>query len=354
VLFSFICARVIIVLAAVAARCLGTSKHGFDGLASWDAHWYEGLAAHGYSHVAPEAIRFFPLLPLIGRLFALPVAGNTTLSLTLICNVAAIGYALLAQSMARDAGLPEPQVRLVAWVIAFAPANFVLSLAYTESVSGLLTCVVFLALRREKWLTAAAAGFSAGLLRPTGVLLVVPALLEIRRQSRPRTGRERVRQVLATLGPVGGLGSYLAWSSSVYGDPLRPLRVQTTSTLRGGFMVDPLSWIFREVADVGSGDPSHAGMLVHVLWAGIALSLLVLAARKLPASYTAFAAVTLAFALTARSMTSFERYAASAVPLLLVVPALMRTRRQRRAVLAGASVILFGYSFAAFAHAYIP
>ena len=70
-----------------------------------------------------------------------------------------------------------------------------------------------------------------------------------------------------------------------------------------------------------------------------------------------FAALTVALAITARSMASFERYAASAFPLVLVAAARIErgtTTRSRFVILAAAAIVLFAYSLTAFLHRYIP
>jgi hypothetical protein len=76
--------------------------------------------------------------------------------------------------------------------------------------------------------------------------------------------------------------------------------------------------------------------------------------RLLPASYSAFAAAILLLALTARGFSSFERYAASALPLLLVAAVKLDTPRRRGVAVAGGGAVLLAYSFTALLHAYIP
>ncbi|MCW2525204.1 MAG: hypothetical protein JWM76_64 [Pseudonocardiales bacterium] len=353
-LSSFVLARLIVVSGVLVARRLGSHNYRFDGPLGWDAYWYRLIADHGYSQVPGEAIRFFPLLPLAVRALADPLGGNSALALLLISNGAAIAYPLLASRLARDAGALEREVELVPWVIAFAPAGFVLVMGYTESTYGVLVCVVLLCGRRNHWSGVAGAGFLAGLLRPTGILLMIPILIEVVRSGSKRTVRELVLRAAAVLAPLSGLAVYLGWSAYSNGDLLRPLRAQTAPGLRGGVVINPGRWIVHAVQKLTVGDLKHAAPLMHLLWAVVALVLLALAARRLPVSYTAFAAVSLLAALTARNMASFERYGASALPLLLVVPSLLSTARLRKSALLVATAILFVYSFAAFSARYIP
>src|SRR5258708_40194504 len=98
------------------------------------------------------------------------------------------------------------------------------------------TLVALLALRREKWWIAALAGVVAGLTRPVGVLLVVPALVEVWSR-RPR--REYPARAAAVIGSLVGTGAYLVWAEHRTGDLLYPLRVQQASARRGGW-IDPV------------------------------------------------------------------------------------------------------------------
>jgi hypothetical protein len=69
--------------------------------------------------------------------------------------------------------------------------------------------------------------------------------------------------------------------------------------------------------------------------------------------------VTLALALTARQFSSFERYAASALPLLLVAGESIagwtaRRRRVRAGVVGVAIAVMAAYALAAFGNEYVP
>jgi hypothetical protein len=358
VLYSFVLSRVIIVAAALTARALGSHADQRQGLLGWDSQWYLKIAEHGYAHIAPQGIRFFPLLPELVRTLAVPLAGHTAVALLLFSNLAARAYAVLASRVAVAEGFSRRQADLVPWVIAFSPAGFVLAMGYTEPLFGVLACAVFLGARRKYWAVVAVAGYLAGTLRPTGVVLVVPIFIEACRSITKVGARHMVPRVVAIIAPIAGLASYLAWTAGTRGDPLLPLRAQTEPGLRGGVVVNPLTWIIHDCHLLVSGGTSRQwGPLFHVIWAVVAIYLTVAVARRLPSSYTAFAALTVALGITARSMASFERYAASALPLVLIAAARIErttTTRSRFVILAAAAIVLFAYSLTAFLHRYIP
>jgi hypothetical protein len=354
VLLSFLLARLLVLAAVLLARWVAVSKRRFDGVLGWDARWYRDIAERGYAHVPPTGERFFPLLPLTARALAAPFGGSASVSLLIISNFAALAYALLGYRLAVGSGLSEDAARMMPWVIAFTPAAFVLVMGYTESVFGALICLTLLGARQRRWLWVAAAAACAGLLRPNGVVLALPILIEALLSFKATGLRQRLASAVAVLAPVLGLSSYLLWSANEGGKALGPLRSQTAPDLRGGLAVDPLSWIWTALGRLAAGDVGRAAPLLHLVWAAVAIWLLVQVARQLPLSYIAFTAATLLLALTARNMASFERYAESAVPLLMIVCVSLRQSRHRVALLILAGFVMFGYSLAAFAHGYIP
>ena len=86
----------------------------------------------------------------------------------------------------------------------------------------------------------------------------------------------------------------------------------------------------------------------------VVVVLVVVAFRRLPASYGAFAAVSVASAVTSANLDSFERYALVAFPIVIVVALLLTDRRWFVAAVAVSSIAMTTYATLAFAHAYVP
>jgi len=84
------------------------------------------------------------------------------------------------------------------------------------------------------------------------------------------------------------------------------------------------------------------------------LGLLVVVARRLPASYTAFSALTLLVTLSAENLDSSERYAVGAFPLLLGLALVTGRRTVERAVLALAAGGLVAYAVLGFSGVAVP
>jgi hypothetical protein len=77
-------------------------------------------------------------------------------------------------------------------------------------------------------------------------------------------------------------------------------------------------------------------------------------ARKLPASYAAYAGAAVLLALTARNVGSFERYAFTTFPLVLGVALLTKRREVDRVVSTLAAAGLAAYCVLSFLGEYVP
>jgi hypothetical protein len=117
-------------------------------------------------------------------------------------------------------------------------------------------------------------------------------------------------------------------------------------------VADPLRTLVHDGSLLIHG--RHLGSALHLPWVVLALALLVVAARRWPAAYPAYAAAILAVVLTGSNLDGFERYALSAFPLVLAGATLTSGPRVERTVLALAAAGLAGYSVLAFTNLYVP
>ena len=351
-------ARVLVAVAYSTARYL--ERHGrlddplahttvHQGLLAWDGAFYADIAQHGYTTLPRPALRFFPLTALLGRAVGWLGIGPRV-GVIVVANVAALAAGTLLVLLVRSEGFAPGVARRSAWLLALAPSAFVLVLGYSEAVFLALTIGIFLAARRRRWLAVIALGVLAGLDRPAGFVVVVPVAVEVLRTWRTAPGAERVRTVAATVSPFVGTAMFLAWVGHEFGDALLPFRVQTRASLKGAF-TDPVSSVADAVDGLFHG---HVGTGLHVPWMILVVVLVVLAFRRLPASYGAFAAVSVATAVTSANLDSFERYALGAFPIVIVVALLLTDRRWAIAAIAASSVVMTAYATLAFAHAYVP
>jgi hypothetical protein len=214
-----------------------------------------------------------------------------------------------------------------------------------------LAAGVLLALRTRRFAVAIPVGLLAGLCRPVGVLLVIPAVIEAARGWRAAPTSERTVRVAATAAPAVGMAAFFAYAGLAFHDAFAPLTVQNRANLRGRFEF-PITSLIHGIRDL-----VHAGRFgpgLHVVWAAVFAVLLLVIVRRLPASYTAYAAAALVLGLSAHNLDSFERYCASTLPFLLGAAFLTAKPDVERLTLGLAAAGLFAYSVLAFLGLSVP
>jgi hypothetical protein len=150
---------------------------------------------------------------------------------------------------------------------------------------------------------------------------------------------------------VAGTGAYLAWVGVRFGDWLEPLHLQQRRVGRGGVQ-DPVASLSHSAsALVGT---HHVGTGLHFVSALLLVALLVVVARRLPASYTAFAGLGLGLVLSAHNLDSMERYGFSLFPFLLATGILIRRELVARAVFVACGGGLVAYCLLMFFGLYVP
>ncbi|MBM3674517.1 MAG: hypothetical protein FJW88_06095 [Actinobacteria bacterium] len=320
------------------------------GLLTRDAAFYRDIAEHGYDAVGRSGLRFFPLLPLTARPIGALLGGRTDIALLVVANVAALAFgALLHRLVMRETG-DAALARRAVWFGALLPPAIVLVLGYAESLLLVLAVGIFLLLRTQRWEWAAVLGVLAGLCRPTGILLALPAAIEGARGWRAAGGGARVRRVLPVVGPIAGTGCFLAWVEAVRGDGLLPFRVQQDPTLRGGF-TDPVTSLAAAAGDLGS---DRIGSGLHLFWAALFVVLIVALARRMPSSYTVYALGAVLLALSADNLDSFERYGVATFPIVIGAALVTARREVETAALTLAGGALVGYGTLVFLGRYVP
>jgi len=356
VLPPWLAARVLVGVGYVAAVAVSnrllhhhTEQLG-NGLVAWDGTWYRDLALHGYRDVPAAGIRFFPLFPLIGRVLAAPFGGHgVSLALVVVANAASLAAAVLVRRLVllerHDRALAERAV----WCTLLFPAAFVLVLAYAEAVMLVATVGAFLCLRTRRWWLAALLGLVAALVRPIGVALVVPAVVEGISGWTAAGGRERLGRLGAVAAPAVGLVAYLAWVGHVFGNWRLPFTVQ--DSLRGKLVLPPSRIVEGIGQMLGSQRFSHG---LHIPFLLLFLVLAVLTFRWWPLSYGLYATAILVVAMSAQNLNSLERYGMSAFPLLLSLAVLIKPPQVERVAYALMGGGLVALSSLAWLGAYVP
>jgi hypothetical protein len=336
----------------------GVAARVHAGLLGWDAGWYESIARVGYAPLGRQSLRFFPATPLLTHALAwLPGLGDGS-ALVLLANVAAFAATAMLYVLVRRETSDPAVARRTVWVLSLLPAAFVLVMGYAEALFLVFAIGCFLALRpppapaglRPHFAVAALAALGAALTRPIGLLLVLAVAAELVRWW-TRLGRsERVAGIAAIAAPFVGFLAFLGWAKHTVDDWWAPLRVQLQESHHGG-LSDPVVTLYHDAKGLAH---HHVGTALHVPWVLVALAVLIVCWRLLPAPYTLFAAGVLATALAGANLDSFERYAMSAFPLTVAAALILKPVQIERAVLALLSAGLAGYALLAFLNLSVP
>lgn len=322
---------------------------GSVGLYGWDAGHYRAIAAHGYTAAARADVRFWPLTPLLTRVVhavGIPLGP----ALLVVSNGAALVAGLLLLRLARRERWAPAVLDRLPWLLALAPPAYVLVMGYSEGVAIALSVAAFWCYRSGRWWLGAVVGALYGLARPVGVLLAVPAAIEAARGWSGRSLPERGARVVAVAAPLAGCAAYLAYIGHRFGSVTLPYRVQTGAGLHG-HPGNP----FRTIANAVRGAHHNVGTALDVPWLALFAVLLVVMVWQLPASYTAWSAVTLAALLAGSNLDSDARYLWGAFPFLVVAARLVGRRAQIvAAALAISTALLVGYAVLAFTHYVVP
>jgi hypothetical protein len=274
--------------------------------------------------------------------------------------------------LALTVGLDEVTARRAAWISQLAPGAFVLVMGYTEALAGMLAAIYLIAIRctavrRGMWggdsslgtavagrwvwgwhLAAIVAGIGSGLVRPTGFLLAAAGAVEALRQWREPVLHVLAR-VLVAISPVIGTALFLNWSHTVYGNYMLPYSIQRLVNLRGTVASNPVEAAIDSLNQVGNGAGAFTVILVIA-----SLGLLWLCARRLPLSFTAWTAVTLASVITAPHFSSFARYSSGVLPLLLAGALLVRDWRRWAWVACLSAGLCAYFAYQSFIGIYVP
>jgi len=355
----FVASRAIVLAALGAARFsasvfkLGAIARNasHSGLLAWDARWYERITAHGYAGLGNGALRFFPLLPVLARSFRAVPGMTAGLSLIIVANIASFAaFAVLYRLVMFELG-DEACARRAVWLLALAPPAFVLVMGYAESLLLLTSLVAFLGLRERRYALAICAAFAAGLCRPVGMLLAIPAVIEVAASWRLLPARERIVGAGAVLAAPAGAAAYLGWAQVTVGSFWLPLREQLSRSRRGT-IADPFVTFARDARDLVHG--THLGTAEHAFWAVLLLLLAAFIIWKLPDAYGWYTAAVLAVVLTASNLVSLERYGLGCFPFVIAAAMLTKGRKTYRVVIGLSGSALLAYAMLALLGKYVP
>jgi Mannosyltransferase (PIG-V) len=296
-----------------------------DMWARWDSGWYMGIVQHGYpagpvAEGAQSAFAFFPLYPMLVRIFTLLLperlrtAERILIVGLLLSNVFLIGALILLHRLVTEMRDRETARRTVLYTLLF-PTGFFLFCFYTESAFLLLSVAAFYAASRKWWGAAGLLGGLLALARPPGVLIAVPLCWMYLESVGWRPSKIRANVLWLALVP-SGLLAFLFYAYRMTGDFLAPVHAQ------GGWgktLTAPWTTLLQPF-----GGDFYVTSFERVL-AVVFIALAVVALFKLPsAAYGVYALLLIAPPLTSGTLVSTSRYCVVVFPAFVVLAALGR------------------------------
>jgi hypothetical protein len=275
----------------------------------WDAGFYWGIAARGYTPDDPRLAAYFPLYPLLVFLLMhiTPelIAALVISSLALLAALIAVGW------LSNGAWAPM-------LLLAASPLAFFFSGIYADGLFVAFAAGALLAYQRERWTLCGICAASAVVTRPFGMALVaaliIAALLE-----------RRAWDVSLWLSAVPGLflQCYVILCAVQYHDPLAFVDIERSSFGRSNLL--PWQTLWLQAQEFVSMPSVRLHMLLDIIPVLVCIVTLVFMARRWPLAWTLYVAFALLLILTTPvtdahgqyALVSAGRYTYALVPVLL-------------------------------------
>jgi len=195
----------------------------FNVWSRWDTGHYLYIATNGYNP-ASENPAFFPLYPLLMRIFDPILPGQMLAAGLIISSVACIIALAVIHRLVEDLFDTEIGQRTAMYLMA-SPMAFILVAVYNESLFLALAVGSLYCMRRGHWWWAGVlAGFSSAA-RQAGLLLALAFVIEYLRRRDWQWSRVRPDALAILLVPTGLIG-FMIYDARVLGDPLKFAHVQ--------------------------------------------------------------------------------------------------------------------------------
>lgn len=281
---------------------------------------------------------FLPGYPVIVRLFAY-IIGNELAAGLFVSALCFAGSGVMLYklvSLDEDSAAAKRAVKL----FALSPAAFFFAAPMSESLFVLCTVSYLYLLRRGKLITGSLIGAYAAFTRSPGLILIVPILLElVHKRAKPR---EYLSLVIVPL----GFAAYCLVNYTVSGDAFKFMEYQSVHWHQ------QLGWFFNTAAYQSENAVSTAGdnlALFFGLWLPnllaqlLALVTMLLAVRKIRASYTAYFIAYYIVTMGATWLLSAPRYLAAMISLPIALAALSPKKRTERILIALSALFFIAY-----------
>ncbi|HCR81189.1 MAG: hypothetical protein UY13_C0002G0296 [Candidatus Pacebacteria bacterium GW2011_GWB1_47_8] len=308
---------------------------------SFDGVHYLGIAQNGYTNTA-FIQAFFPVFPLLLRVFANPLLSGLVLNVLLIVCLALVWHQLVLLDQT------QKQARWSLLALLLFPTSFFFGALYTETLFLLLVIGSLLMARRKQWQWAGSLAAVASGTRIIGIFLLPTLLVELWWQRRPSSVQQfltkNTREFKYIALSLLGLAVYMFYLWLTFADPLYFLHVQSEfgSGRQESLILFP-QVIWRYVKILWTARPFDWKYFAYaqefILSLGV-LSGLLIWFKKIRPSYLIFSLLAFFLPTVTGTLTSMPRYVLMCFPIFLLLGELFAKKPLWRAFLLTASVIL--------------
>lgn len=320
----------------------------------WDANHYINIAEHGYAGAVEDGkhlfLVFFPLYPYLMSFLHLIFSDIRFVGM-LISTVAYAGGCVYMYRLIR-----LDYSERTAWnsiiLLSLFPFSFFYGGIMTEGVFLLISAAMLYYIRQHRWWTAVGFGILATMTRMQGVLLAVPAAVELLILYDPvQMVRKRDFSKLKSLLGRGcsfllmflGTAFYMLINWRVEGDPFRFLYYQKNHWSQGACLpTRTVSYLFEYAffSDDYDLQTRISLWIPQAVLFLVSVAILIYGIRKLRAFYMGYAAAYVLMTFSATWLLSAGRYLSCCIPLFLILGAAGEKRKWVVPVLAAASAML--------------
>jgi Gpi18-like mannosyltransferase len=307
-------------------------------LKTWDGQIYLYLADHGYGpHQFTNA--FYPLFPFLVRVAGSILVGNDLLGGLLISHFFMFLTVVYLYRLTRDDFDERTAFYGCLFLLAF-PMGFYLGLLYTESLFLLLTTAYFYYWKRKKYWPAAFCAFLLPLTRPTGILVLLPALVAWREKRQEDLDSRSRWPPLA--GFLAGLGAYFLAMKLMTGNAISAFEAEKYYIALFDIknLFHPMKWIASNFFKIDSSNSIESILLFNRIFFLFFLWILVISSRHLSKSYFVFSLVLGIVPALSGGLVTYMRYLLVLFP---VFPVLALKWRNKEGFYLGGFFVLQAY-----------
>jgi Gpi18-like mannosyltransferase len=278
----------------------------------WDSIWYLDIAKNGYYLKEIDGLAnivFLPVYPLLIAIGGFILLGHFILA-GWILSLVFLFLALLYLYKLTKEFHPTIDPYLPPMLLLVFPTAFFFNAVYTESLFLFLSIAAIYYTKKSKGFMGGVFGFLGSLTRVTGVLLVLPLLIEYIRQRKQLKTPFISWKLLPAISPVFGLALFFLYHAIAFQDPFLFFRVQAVWGRTFALNYNHFQFATH---------PSLANFSLDALFAIVAIACTILVFKKFGKTYGSYMAATLTVALATGTLMSIGRYILVLFPMFLLI-----------------------------------